>query len=71
MKKMHHVVLLKFAPQKSHRAADIFAALEELRQRLPGFLSFSGGPYSSPEGLNQGFTHGFVIIICIIPTTKK
>src|ERR1043165_7845026 len=61
MKKMYHIVLVKFAPSKSHRAAELFAAVDALCRRLPGFLSFGGGPYSSQEGLNQGFTHGFVI----------
>jgi hypothetical protein len=59
--KMYHVVLLKFAAQKSGRAAELFDALADLKRRLPGFLSFTGGPYSSPEGLNQGFTHGFIM----------
>jgi hypothetical protein len=34
------------------------AALAALRTRLPGFLHFAAGPYSSPEGANRGFTHG-------------
>lgn len=61
MTKMYHIVLLKFPIAKAHRAAQLFAALEELKSRLPGFLSFTGGPYSSPEGLHQGYTHGFVM----------
>ena len=32
-----------------------------LREKIPGMLSFAGGPYSSPEGLNRGFTHAFVM----------
>jgi hypothetical protein len=58
---MYHLVLVKFAPAKAHRMGDLAAALETLRKRLPGFLSCTGGPYSSPEGLNQGYTHGFVM----------
>ena len=61
MKKMYHVVLLKFAPHKVHRMADLATALEGLRQRLPGFLFCTGGPYSSSEGLNEGYTHGFIM----------
>ena len=38
---------------------DIFAALEGLKNKIPGLVSYSGGPYSSPEGLNKGFSHGF------------
>jgi hypothetical protein len=59
--KMHHIVLLKFAPHKGDRAAELVVALDGLRKRLPGFLSLSGGPYSSPEGMNQGFTHGLLM----------
>ena len=61
MKKIHHIVLLQFAAGKAHRMADLTIALENLRRQLPGFLSLSGGPYSSPEGLNQGYTHGFLM----------
>ncbi len=59
--KIYHVVLVKFPASKTHRAAELLAALEAFRQRLPGFLSLTGGPYSSPEGLNQGYTHGLVM----------
>jgi hypothetical protein len=61
MKKIYHLVLVKFPAAKFHRMADLVMALADLRKRLPGFLSCTGGPYSSPEGLNQGYTHGFVM----------
>ena len=59
---MHHLVVLKI--KKNTRPAQItrmFAELDGLKKKIPGLLSFAGGPYSSPEGLNQGFTHGFVM----------
>jgi Stress responsive A/B Barrel Domain len=58
MPKVQHIVLLKFKRGAEDRAAPLIAALAELRQRLSGFLHFSAGPYSSPEGLNRGLTHG-------------
>jgi len=61
MSMVKHVVLLRFrrdTPQAQIKA--IFRNLDELRQKIPGMLDFSGGAYSSPEGLNKGFTHGFV-----------
>lgn len=61
MKKVYHLVLVKFPAAKAHRMADLCVALENLRKNMPGFLSCTGGPYSSPEGLNQGYTHGFVM----------
>ncbi len=58
-----HVVLLKIrrdVPQA--QIAAVFGALAGLRMKIPGLLSFSGGAYTSPEGMNKGFTHGFVMI---------
>src|SRR5687768_11908743 len=62
MPQIKHAVILKFKP--SVTAAKIqqnFAALADLREKIPGLLDFSGGPYSSPEGFNKGFTHGFIM----------
>lgn len=62
MKKVQHLVLLKFKSAEAARQwGALYAALAALRKTIPGILAFSGGPYSSPEGLNQGFTHGFVM----------
>lgn len=62
MPQVKHAVLMKFKvatpPQKIR---EIFDVLAGLRRRIPGLLDFSGGPYSSAESLNQGFTHGFVM----------
>jgi hypothetical protein len=59
--KMYHIVLVKFAASKVHRAGPLLAALEALRAHVPGFQACIGGPYSSPEGLNQGYSHGFIM----------
>jgi hypothetical protein len=61
MKKIHHMVLVKFAAAKLQRAPELMVALENLRKIMPGFLALCGGPYSSPEGLNQGYTHGYLM----------
>jgi hypothetical protein len=71
MKKVYHLVLVKFPAAKAHRMAELKAALENLRKVLPGFLSCSGGPYSSPEGLNQGYTHGFVMTFADVETRDR
>jgi hypothetical protein len=55
-----HMVLLRIrkdAPRKD--VERIFSELALLKEKIPGLLSFSGGPYSSPEGMQKGFTHGF------------
>ncbi|MBM3994155.1 MAG: Dabb family protein [Planctomycetes bacterium] len=59
--RIYHIVLIKFKPGKTHRMAELAADLAKLRKVLPGFLSCTGGPYASPEGLNDGYTHGFVM----------
>jgi len=71
MKKIQHIVLVKFPAAKAHRGAELLAALEALRSELPGFLGVCGGPYSSPEGLNQGFTHGYVLTFVDAPTRDR
>jgi hypothetical protein len=55
-----HMVLMKCRPDVTKAEIDdLFRLLADLQEKIPGLVSFSGGPYSSPEGLNQGFTHGF------------
>jgi hypothetical protein len=62
MAQVKHVVVLKLKRTTSEqKVREIFAALDGLRGRIPGLLDFSGGPYTSEEGLHQGFTHGFVM----------
>ena len=55
-----HMVMMKIRADVPQSEIDeIYAALEGLKGKIAGLVSFSGGPYSSPEGLNKGFTHGF------------
>lgn len=57
-----HAVFLRVKKEAPTQiVADFFAELAGFGRHVPGMLNFSGGPYSSPEGLNQGFTHGFVM----------
>ena len=62
MAEIKHVVLLKFKSATTEsQISGFFDELESLTQKIPGLNHFMGGPYSSPEGLNQGYTHGFVM----------
>ncbi|SRR4028119_715751 len=62
MTKIQHMVLLKIKPEVTpEKITDLFNQLAELQQLIPGITYFSGGPYSSSEGLNQGYTHGFLM----------
>lgn len=61
--KVKHFVLLKFNENcNEQEIAECFAALTALTKLLPGIENFSYGTYSSPEGLNRGFTHAFEMI---------
>jgi hypothetical protein len=56
------MVLLKFkAGIPSSKIDELFAQLADLKSLIPGIRKFIGGPYSSHEGLNKGFTHGFLM----------
>ncbi len=62
MTAIKHIVLLKFKPTTTEALIeDAFQNLAGLKGLIPGIAEFVGGPYSSPEGLNQGYTHGFVM----------
>ena len=59
---MTHAVLLRIRREVPKKDVErIFAELAAMKPKVPGMLSFAGGPYSSSEGLNKGFTHGFVM----------
>ena len=38
-----------------------FVALVDLKNKIPGLQSVEHSPYKSDEGLNDGFTHGFIM----------
>ena len=62
MPNVQHMVVVKFKPDISQSSIDeFFVLLREFWGRMPGISYFAGGPYSSPEGLNQGYTHGFLV----------
>ncbi len=57
-----HIVLLQFRPDvPPSEIESIFSSLSALQQKIPGLISFSGGIYSSPEGMNKGYTHAFTM----------
>ncbi len=62
MSQIQHMVLVKIKPEVTpEKITELFNQLAELQQLIPGITYFSGGPYSSSEGLNQGYTHGFLM----------
>ncbi len=62
MPQIQHMVLFKIKPEVTpEKITELFRLLADLQQLIPGITYFAGGPYSSPEGLNQGYTHGFIM----------
>ena len=59
---IRHIVLTKFKPgTPEDKIAGIYAQLSELTERLPGAQNFTGGRSESPEQIERGYMHGFVI----------
>jgi len=62
MAQYKQVLLLRFPPQGcKDDLASTFEALEVLPDRIPGLEALASGVYSSPEGLNLGYTHGVIL----------
>lgn len=40
---------------------ECFAQMKGMIGMIPGLLAMEHGPYESAEGLNDGFTHGFIM----------
>ena len=59
---VRHIVLFRFKEGITQEKIDeCFSALQDMMGRIPGILEFEHGPNNSPEGLNEGFTHGFIM----------
>ncbi len=59
---IRHIVLTKFkAHVTEEQVTDIYTALAALTQELAGANNFCGGRSQSPEQIERGYMHGFVI----------
>ena len=59
---IRHIVLCKFRADVPEAQRDaVLGELAALRGHLLGITAMSFGPNVSPEGLHQGFAHGFTI----------
>ncbi len=62
MPKVKHIALFKFKEGTAQEQIDqALDQLLELSESIDGIEDYVGGVNNSPEGLNQGFTHGFVM----------
>lgn len=61
-KSLRHVVLFKFKDTPSSQEIDkVIAAFEALPQQISQIKAFEWGLNNSPENLNQGLTHAFLL----------
>ena len=59
---IRHIVLTKFqASTPEDKISEIYTRLSDLTDKLPGAKNFTGGRSKSPEQIERGYMHGFVI----------
>lgn len=59
---VQHIVLFKFQDDASHEQVDaVVRGFEELPEKIPGIIGFQWGTDNSPEGLQKGFSHAWVV----------
>jgi Stress responsive A/B Barrel Domain len=57
-----HIVVFKYkASATSGQIAEVTKAFEALKDKIPGIVEFEYGVNSSPENLNKGFTHVYLV----------
>lgn len=64
MARVKHIALVQFKADTTPEQIDqIFSSLLDLSESIPGVEDFISGPNNSPEGLNAGHTHAFVMTL--------
>lgn len=59
---LRHVVIFKYKDTaKPEEIAKVEAAFRALKKSIPGIVSFESGVNVSPENLNKGFTHCYIL----------
>jgi hypothetical protein len=62
MPKVKHIALFKFKEGTAPEHIDqVLEQILELSESIEGIEDYVSGVNNNPEGLNQGFTHGFVM----------
>ena len=62
MAKVKHIALFKFKEEISVEKIDeTFDQILDVSESVDGIEDYVSGPNNSPEGLNQGCSHGFVM----------
>jgi hypothetical protein len=59
---LRHIVMFKFKAESSKQDIDkVVQAFRSLKQSIPEVAAFEYGENNSPEGLDNGFTHCFLV----------
>jgi len=59
---IRHIVLTKFKPEtEENKISKIYAELSALTDKISGAHDFTGGRSESPEQIERGYKHAFVI----------
>lgn len=59
---IRHIVLIRFrAEVMETQIAALFAELEEIRTKISGVLAITSGRSESPEKIERGYLHGFIV----------
>ncbi len=62
MSQVKHYGVFQFKPDISPEQIEhCFATMHAMVGKIPGLLDMIHGPYDSAEGMNDGFTHGFIM----------
>ncbi len=61
-KPVKHIVVFKYkATATEAQIAEVTAAFRNLQNTIPGIVKFEYGVNNSPENLNKGFTHVYLL----------
>lgn len=62
MAKVKHIGLIKFKESATEEQINnLFDHLLDLTENVEGIEDYVAGPNCSPEGLNQGYSHAFIM----------
>jgi len=62
MTKIKHIALFRFkGGTTEEQVQKVLDELMELSENVPGIEDYVAGVNNSPEGLDKGYTHGFVM----------
>lgn len=57
-----HIVIFKYKAGTTQAQIDeVTKAFRDLKNKIPGIVSFESGVNNSPEKLNKGFTHVYLL----------